>query len=43
MTHGIKTYAKYLLTEGTINEKRDLLGNLKSKLVFKDKKILLEQ
>jgi DNA invertase Pin-like site-specific DNA recombinase len=39
----IKTYAKYLLTEGTMNEKRDLLGNLKSKLIFKDKKILLEQ
>jgi site-specific DNA recombinase len=39
----IKTYAKYLLAEGTIIEKCDLLGHLKSRLVFKDKKITLEK
>lgn len=38
-----KIYAKYLLMEGTINEKRELLANLRSKLVFKDKKIMLEK
>ncbi len=39
----VKTYAKYLLAEGTISEKRELLGHLKSRLVFKDKKITLEK
>jgi len=39
----VKTYAKYILTEGTLNEKRDLLANLRSRLVFKDKKITLEK
>lgn len=37
----IKTYAKYLLMEGTLNEKRELLANLKSALIFRDKKIVL--
>ena len=37
----IKNYAKYLLEEGTIVEKRDVLSNLKSKLVLQDKKITL--
>jgi len=39
----IKTYAKYLLNEGTIVEKRELLGYLKSKLVIKDKVVCLEK
>lgn len=39
----VKTYAKYLLAEGTMNEKRELLANLKSRLVFKDKKITLQK
>jgi site-specific DNA recombinase len=39
----IKTYAKYLLTEGTLVEKRELLANLRSRLVFKDKKVTLEK
>jgi len=39
----IKNYAKYLLEEGTIVEKRDLLSNLKSKLVLTDKKITLAE
>ena len=38
----IKNYAKYLLAEGTIYEKRELLAFLKSKLTLKDKKIILE-
>jgi hypothetical protein len=38
----IKNYAKYLLREGTIVEKRDLLECLKSKLILLDKKINLE-
>ncbi len=33
----VRTYAKYLLREGSITEKRHLLGNLKSKLVYTDK------
>jgi len=37
----IKNYAKYLLEEGTIVEKREMLGCLKSKLILKDKKITL--
>ncbi len=30
----IRTYAKYLLKEGSITEKRELLANLKSKLIY---------
>lgn len=37
----IKNYAKYLLEEGTIVEKRELLENLKSKLILKNKRIEL--
>lgn len=37
----MKNYAKYLLREGTILEKREVLNGLKSKLVLQDKKILL--
>jgi len=39
----IKTYAKYLLNEGTVVEKRELLGYLKSKLIIKDKVVQLEK
>lgn len=35
----IRNYAKYLLTEGSIFEKRDLLLCLKSKILLKDKRI----
>jgi hypothetical protein len=38
----IRNYAKYLLKEGSIIEKRELLTCLKSKLILKDKKITLE-
>lgn len=37
-----RDYAKYLLKEGTLVEKRELLYFLKSKLVLKDRKILLQ-
>jgi hypothetical protein len=36
-----KSYAIYLLTEGSITEKRELLSNLKSRLILKDKVITL--
>jgi hypothetical protein len=34
-----KSYAVYLLTEGSITEKRELLSNLKSKLTLENKTI----
>ena len=37
----IRNYAKYLLKEGTITEKRELLGCLKSGLVLRDRVITL--
>jgi len=37
----IRSYAKYVLKNGSIMEKREVLGCLKSKLVMKDKKITL--
>jgi len=38
----VRNYAKYLLREGTLIEKRELLSCLKSKLILKDKKIFFE-
>jgi DNA invertase Pin-like site-specific DNA recombinase len=38
-----KTYAKYLLKEGSITEKRELLTNLKSWLVLKNEQIVIEE
>jgi len=38
----IRNYTKYLLKQGTILEKRELLTCLKSKLILKDKKIILQ-
>lgn len=38
----IRDYAKFILKEGTIQEKRDLLLNLKSKLVLTNKKIIIK-
>jgi len=35
----IRNYAKYILKEGTSIEKRELLSNLQSKLVIKDKQV----
>ena len=39
----IKEYAKYLLKEGSIVEKRELLANLRSKIIYKDRKIRLAE
>jgi len=37
----IRNYAKYLLKEGSIIEKRELLGNLRSRIMYKDKELTL--
>jgi hypothetical protein len=37
----MRNYAKYVLREGSIIEKREVLGYLESKLIMKDKKIIL--
>ncbi len=37
-----RRYAKYLLENGSLPEKRELLGHLKGKIVLKDRKIALE-
>ncbi len=39
----IKAYVKYLLAEGTIEEKRQVLLNLKSRIIVKDKKLYLDE
>jgi len=33
----MKNYAKYILRDGTIMEKRELLASLKTRLTLKDK------
>jgi hypothetical protein len=37
----IRNYAKYILKEGSVSEKRELLGNLRSRMVYKDKTLTL--
>lgn len=37
----IRNYAKYILKEGTVGEKRELLANLRSRIVYKDKQLTL--
>lgn len=37
----IRNYAKYILKEGGTSEKRELLANLRSRIVYKDKKLTL--
>jgi len=40
----VRTYAKYVLREWSVSEKRELLGNLRSRLVYQNKTVrLLEQ
>lgn len=39
----IRNYAKYILKEGAVTEKRELLANLRSKIVYKDKILTLQQ
>jgi len=38
----IRNYAKYILKEGSTVEKRELLANLRSRIVYKDKTLSLE-
>jgi DNA invertase Pin-like site-specific DNA recombinase/predicted metal-binding protein len=38
----IRAYAKYLLKEGTVQEKRELLEQLRNKILVNDKKISIE-
>ncbi len=38
----IKTYAKYILNEGSIQEKRDLLINLETEFILDNKKIVIK-
>ena len=39
----IRQYAKYLLKDGSVSDKRELLANLRSKLLYKDKKITMAE
>jgi len=36
----VRNYLKYLLKNGSVLEKREVLGNIKTKVVLKDKKII---
>ena len=38
----MRNYAKYVLREGSLLEKREILGNMESKIIMKDKKIWLK-
>ena len=38
----VRNYAKYLLKDGTLTEKRELLVCLKSQLILKDRKVSLQ-
>jgi site-specific DNA recombinase len=37
----IRNYAKYILKEGAVGEKRELLANLRSRIEYKDKTLIL--
>ena len=37
----IREYAKYLLKEGAVSDKRELLANLRSRIIYKDKTLTL--
>lgn len=39
----IRNYAKYVLKEGTVTEKRELLSNLRSRIIYKDKELTLTE
>ena len=39
----VRTYAKYVLREGSVSEKRELLGNLRSRLMYENKKVRLTE
>jgi len=37
----IRNFAKYILKEGAVSEKRELLANLRSRIIYKDKTLTL--
>jgi site-specific DNA recombinase len=37
----LRTFAKYILQEGSLSEKRELMGNLRSRLIYQDKSVRL--
>jgi hypothetical protein len=37
----VRNYAKYILQEGSVAEKRDLLGSLRTKIIYKQKQLIL--
>lgn len=39
----LRAYAKYVLKEGTIEEKRELMQSFKSKLILIDRRVILEE
>lgn len=39
----LRSYAKYILKQGNITEKREILACTKSRLIFKDKQLILER
>ncbi len=39
----LRSYAKYILKQGTMAEKREILSCIKSRLVFKDKLLILQK
>jgi len=43
MTRSIQNYVKFILKEGSIDEKRELLGCLNGKIVLRDKELGLEE
>ncbi|MFZ2975669.1 MAG: hypothetical protein WA055_03540, partial [Candidatus Moraniibacteriota bacterium] len=38
----LRSYAKYILKQGNITEKREILACTKSRLIFKNKQLILE-
>lgn len=42
-TVDMRVYAKYVLKEGSVIEKRELLANLRSKITLKDKVLTLAE
>lgn len=38
----IRNYAKYVLKHGSTVEKRELLGHLRSRIIYKDKTLTLQ-
>lgn len=37
----MRNYTKYILKEGAVGEKRELLANLRSRIIYKDKTLTL--